>query len=498
MTKDPRRVGRRRVLQGAAALGVAGPALWNAVSAAATATVGPRWIAFGAKPTTSMIVQWSTGTAGGNTPRPPAPQIRWGLTAAYGSHRKAGSTMRVTPPSGYGKQPPQNAYYNAVNLQRLTPATTYHYSVSDDGNTWSPDARFTTAPAEPTSFRFTAYGDQATLPASSLRMMSMVAALKPALHLQAGDLSYATPIPEQTVDGYKPAYWDDYLAGIGARAAYTIPWESSVGAHEVEPLGPPGYVGYWTRFRQAYDTTSGSPVVHTYTYGNVAFIHLDTNDVSAQATLNRGYTGGKQTAWLGRTLAAYRAQPTIDFIVVVCAFNCYSSNVKHGSDGGVRDAWVPLFDQYSVDLVISGHVHAYERTNPMRGNAPTAKVATGGSTDPSQSGTTYICSGTGGNDLYDTWYGTADAGDPGSSTAPKVYRWTGNGSRRVTDSVTGYSAFRRAMYSTLVVDVVPPGPTGKTTMTVRAVMPAQDGQIVTSITKLKAVDKVVLTRQHTP
>jgi alkaline phosphatase D len=39
----------------------------------------------------------------------------------------------------------------------------------------------------------------------------------------------------------------------------------------------------------------------------------------------------------------------------------------NGSDLGIRQAWLPLFDRYEVDLVLSGHEHDYERTYPVRG-----------------------------------------------------------------------------------------------------------------------------------
>ena len=107
-------------------------------------------------------------------------------------------------------------------------------------------------------------------------------------------------------------------------------------------------------------------MAHAFQVGNVAVVHLDGNDLSAQEITHNGYTGGVQTTWLGGKLAAYRAPGSgVDFVVCVVNCCCYSSNQNHGSDGGLRDAWAPLFDLYSVDLVISGHVHAYERTNPM-------------------------------------------------------------------------------------------------------------------------------------
>jgi hypothetical protein len=96
----------------------------------------------------------------------------------------------------------------------------------------------------------------------------------------------------------------------------------------------------------------------------------------------------------------------------------------------------------------------------MRTGQPTRQVAIGGTSDPSVDGTTYICAG-GGGGLYTTWYGTADAGDTGSTKAPLIWRFAsgdtpagGTGpTTDLTDTSTGYSANRRGVWSCLVVDV---------------------------------------------
>jgi 3',5'-cyclic AMP phosphodiesterase CpdA len=82
----------------------------------------------------------------------------------------------------------------------------------------------------------------------------------------------------------------------------------------------------------------------------------------------RGYSGGAQTGWLESTLAAARGDASIDWIVVQlhqCA--CSSAPGGNGSDLGLRREWLPLFDRYEVDLVLSGHDHGYERSFPVRG-----------------------------------------------------------------------------------------------------------------------------------
>ena len=535
--QETHRCGRRTVLR-AAALGIAaaGPVFWRQSAALGSVTPPalppprPRWLSLGPDPASQMYVSWSAGTAGGGPSGPFRPRIRFGLDATYGSVREPGSSEQVPLPSmdgGYAQYgnlwlvggrpqvpdpsmvsgyPAEDTFYSSALLAGLRPGTTYHYSVTNEGKTWTPDATFTTAAAGRPDFRFTAFGDQAASPFTAAPMVQLVSALGPAFHLVAGDLAYATPngldIPDIT--GFDPGQWDKYLRMISGNGAQSIPWQASVGAHEVEPLDDHGYAGFVTRLPQCYDLTSGSPVVHTFTYGNVAFVHLDGNDLSAQETINNGYTAGAQTVWLRRTLAGYRSSGSgIDFIVVVCNCCCYSSNTQHGSDGGLRDVWGPLFDRYQVDLVLSGHVHAYERTNPMRGGQPTRKVARGGTVSPHADGTIYICAGGGGNGLFRSWYGTTDSGDAGSPTAPKVWRWSGGGTARggsgtpedVTDAARGYSAVRRAVFSCILVDVTAPrAPGGSTSMYIRALMPSQTRIAVTSVTRPATIDSVTLTR----
>jgi hypothetical protein len=81
-----------------------------------------------------------------------------------------------------------------------------------------------------------------------------------------------------------------------------------------------------------------------------------------------GYSGGEQTRWLEATLQAASADHGIDWIVVQMHQDALSSS-KHGngSDKGIRETWLPLFDRHGVDLVLCGHDHDYERSWPVRG-----------------------------------------------------------------------------------------------------------------------------------
>jgi hypothetical protein len=66
----------------------------------------------------------------------------------------------------------------------------------------------------------------------------------------------------------------------------------------------------------------------------------------------------------------------------------------------VRAAGAALFDKYSVDLVINGHKHLYERTEPLKGGKVTRSAPIGSTINPPTQGTTYKTAGGGGESLY--------------------------------------------------------------------------------------------------
>ena len=94
-------------------------------------------------------------------------------------------------------------------------------------------------------------------------------------------------------------------------------------------------------------------------YGNVHFVGLDSNwSVTAQ----------QMVPWLDADLAAARADPEVDWIVVMSHHPPYSSSM-HGSTWWMQTVIVPTLEKHDVDLVFSGHDHSYERTHPIREGA---------------------------------------------------------------------------------------------------------------------------------
>lgn len=110
---------------------------------------------------------------------------------------------------------------------------------------------------------------------------------------------------------------------------------------------------------------------YAHEVGDVLFVGLDSTDPENPAQLR----------WLDDTLASSSAP----WIVAAMHHPPFSAGM-HGSDEDVRDEFVPLFERYGVDLVLSGHDHDYQRSFPIGGityvvSGGGAKVRPTGSSD---------------------------------------------------------------------------------------------------------------------
>jgi hypothetical protein len=289
------------------------------------------------------------------------------------------------------------AYHARVG--RLRPGATYGYAVTadNDGNAADPfSATFTTAPDGRAAFRFTSFGDLATANprwvksyAQAAYAVAAVETFQPLFHLLNGDLAYADLNPAA-----QPEVWRDFGRNAQASAAHR-PWMPVPGNHELE-LGndADGLAAYLARYSLPGNGSGGfEGYWYSFRIGTAVFICLSGDDIAFQdagafvagpeplepadgaapvppgtSRYVRGYSDGAQTRWLEATLKAARGDITVDWLIVQvhqCA--CSSARDGNGSDLGLRQEWLPLFDRYEVDLVLSGHDRGYERSFPVRG-----------------------------------------------------------------------------------------------------------------------------------
>ena len=290
-------------------------------------------------------------------------------------------------------------YAHHAAVTGLEPATEYVYAAGHDGAE-AHFASFVTAPRGRASFTFTSFGDQGTpttgkiyTPPAGISIANPpfvndnlgspaagdttagVERVQPLFHLFNGDLCYAN----LAVDRVRT--WSDFWEN-NTRSAQNRPWMPSAGNHENERgNGPIGYRAYQTYFSLPAvagqdQTTKG--MWYSFTVGSVKVISLNNDDICYQDggdSYVRGYSGHAQKRWLEKELAATRLDRGIDWIVVCMHQVAISTADKfNGADLGVRQEWLPLFDEYGVDLVVCGHEHHYERSHPVRGQQRNATL----------------------------------------------------------------------------------------------------------------------------
>ena len=425
---EPLDPGRRRLLVAAGLVGTAlGAGLRPAPADAtfpggATETIPAPPVAglhlqFGADAASEVVVSWHTLQA---VRRPRVlvghldGHLQQTVDAAHAFYTDAKTNQMV------------HAYHARVS--GLAADTTYLYGAVHEGAAVE-FGTFRTAPRGRAAFTFTSFGDQGTptlgrrykSPADTVGIANPpfvndnlgspaaadttlgVERIQPLFHLFNGDLAYAN----LAEDRFRS--WWDFWAN-NSRSARNRPWMPSPGNHENElGNGPIGYKAYQTYFSLPTtpgqtDTTRG--LWYAFTVGSVRIISIANDDVVYQQggdTYVRGYSAGAQKSWLEQELAATRADPAIDW-VVVCMHQVAISTADapfNGADLGIREEWSPLFDKYGVDLVVCGHEHHYERSHPIRGHEdnrtltpiPVSTVADGVDTTK---GTVHMVIGSGG------------------------------------------------------------------------------------------------------
>ena len=364
-------VTRRQFLARAGILGAsaaAGPVFWKKLAYAADVPVQQLHATWGADAAREATVSWMT----------PAP-----VTAPFVEIGGLRVAARTTQYPGYP------GFFHHASLTGLDPSTAYTYGAGHADAVVLGDVALRTGPSGREAFTFTAFGDQGADGQASANT-ALAASYDPAFHVVVGDLAYANG---------DQAIWDSWFDMVSPMARST-PWMPCIGNHEIETQlsggdswGTWGYDPYRTRFLLPPNGSGDlAQCYYTFRYGSVQFVSIDNNDVNAEITQNVGYTGGRQVAFVERTLAAARQDPSVDFVVVLMHQCAFSSSTKHGSDEGVQKTWFPLFAKYEVDLVLQGHDHTYERSYPMRDDRVVATEL------PARvdAGTVYVVCGNGG------------------------------------------------------------------------------------------------------
>lgn len=289
---------------------------------------------------------------------------------------RAEITYGTTLPLEYKLTIDESAYIQEITLEGLSPGTPYYYEITaiaaDGSRTSSGTLTFSTTVADRSAFSFCIIGDTESRPHVNHRLGELMWEERPNFIMHLGDVT------DGGQEDHKFEWNYEYFTGI-TPVASRIPFYPVPGNGESDL--------YWyNRYHRLPDPEA----YYSFRYGNADFFMLNSN---ARAELQKG---GKQYEWLKSGLAQSKAKWKI-----VAHHHCPVSSDENDFGDTWRgessrrsdprfDDLIDLYESVGVDVVFYGHVHAYERTWPLKD----------GRIDQ-QDGVVYIKSGGGGGHLED-------------------------------------------------------------------------------------------------
>ncbi|GAV70782.1 Metallophos domain-containing protein/Metallophos_C domain-containing protein, partial [Cephalotus follicularis] len=332
---------------------------------------------------TSMWVSWVTGDAqiGSNvTPIDPssvASEVWYGKESGnYTSKVKGNATVYSQLYPFEGLLNYTSGIIHHVRIDGLEPGMTYYYVCGDGSiSAMSEESVFETLALPGPNFyppRIAIIGDLGLTSNSSTTIDHLIEN-DPSLILMVGDLTYANQylttggkgvacyscaFPEAPIrETYQPRWdaWGRFMQPLTSR----VPLMVIEGNHEIEPQAA-GIIfkSYLTRFAvPSEESASNSNFYYSFDAGGVHFVML-----GAYVDYN---STGAQYAWLKEDLRQVDRTVT-PWLVAAWHPPWYSSYSSHYQEFEcMRQEMESLLYQYGVDIVFSGHVHAYERMNKV-------------------------------------------------------------------------------------------------------------------------------------
>ena len=264
-----------------------------------------------------------------------------------------------------------------VLVTGLAADTRYFYAVGSSGRVLAggdSDHFFTTSPpaGAPAGTRIWVLGDSGTADDDAQAVRDAYLGYPghgdTDLVLMLGDNAYSSGQDAE----YQEAVFDIYPTVLRSRVLWpAMGNHDGYGSESRTQTGPYFDIFSLPRRGQAGGVPSGTEAYYAFDYANIHFICLDSYGSSRSPS-------GPMLTWLRRDLAATSRQ----WIIVYWHHPPYTMG-RYNSDTGkrmteMRRNVLPILDEYSVDLVLNGHSHAYERSFLLDGHyGPSATLTEG-------------------------------------------------------------------------------------------------------------------------
>lgn len=394
-------------------------------------------VGYGPSPSTSMTVSWVTAL---DQPSPDGYSLQYSTSSDMNPSNSIVASTETYNTSDFTYNRSNVPIFTSTGtyispqihhaeLLDLSPRTKYYYQVTTENGGRSKTHSFTTAcvpgslPSDKGPSVTVIMGDVGLTNHSRNTINAVLEHRGYADLFDAGSVEFGILVGDMSYADGNGSRWDVWGELVEPLVA-DFPFMFEVGNHELEPDIARHYkmfTHYKYRFRMPGDYSKEkwmeeSPKIYNYlTYnfslqyeygasfysydvGLVHYVALNTYDTYCPPGL--APENCPQAKFLKNDLASVDRTIT-PWIVVTQHAPIYNSNVKHAQGAEAATIqfaeWAePLFNEYNVNIVFAGHVHAYERFGHVNAE---------GKLDLSGKSPLYITIGDGGNHelLYDVW-----------------------------------------------------------------------------------------------
>ena len=268
-----------------------------------------------------------------------------------------------------------NFYKNDLTITGLNPGSSYIYRIREN-NQYSPVKSFKTAPREGSSimktegFNFVFLSDYHTWTNGPVRLNTAVSVYNKAKEKANGNVHLTVHGGDMLAYGSSYDCWENIAQskfGMETMMAMT-PGNHDFYDSSASTKGQ----GYFNTF--LYNPQNGAEGVknlnYYFKYGNVLFISIDNESTSSSSgnPVSTTVALANQQAWFREVIENNPSQ----YIIVYNHRPFYTggtSNSGHATTN--RNNWLALYDEYGVDLSLTGHDHVYARTVKAKNSQPT-------------------------------------------------------------------------------------------------------------------------------
>ncbi|MCL1810397.1 MAG: metallophosphoesterase [Clostridiales bacterium] len=341
-------------------------------------------VTFGKDPLTEKNLTWVTDSASKSPPIVVVQELPSGLWRVF-----FGSSETVT---GGDKTKFKS---NKANISGLRKDTTYQYFCSGGASdAWSGRGFFRTG-AEAGDFTFLYMADPQA--ATDLQFSQWGQCLARA-HVKFPDARFLAIAGDLVDKGSVENYWDKFFQ-YGSQVLTNLTVVPAIGNHDSVP---------GNTFSEHFNLTGnnhGLPdYVYSFDFGNARFVVLSTEKTYAELARGNEKTRRQANQFLDSQISFLRSEVSKSekkWNVVILHKGVYSGGIYAETDETryYRAKLALVFDELSIDAVLQGHNHTFDRAFLYCGKTPPGVTADSKSARKG-SGTLYLTANTAGSKFY--------------------------------------------------------------------------------------------------